>query len=370
MDSPINPLDPTNSTVEAERRRMETFARVSGGWFWQTDADNRFIYMSESVREITGLDPEWHYGKTRQDLGMPAAVTQAEWDEHLRQLRDHEPFEAFVFLRPSPEGDNWMQTSGVPVFDADGTFQGYQGIATDITAQVNAEREARLLTEAIEQFSESFVLWDADERLVICNQKFRELNAGVPDFISPGTLFEDHITAVVVAGLANPVDMTTEEWIEHRVKQFRNPGEPIEMRRRNGTWLWIVEQRMPNGATVTTATDITKLKRAEQRAADTHRRLQDAIEVLPGAFVLFDRDDRIQVTNSTYTNWFAPPGVEDLTGWTFEGMLRANLKNGKLPVAPEDEESWLAERLAAHRSPCVEYEQLMADGRWVRAVDS
>lgn len=75
MDSPINPLDPTNSTVEAERRRMETFARVSGGWFWQTDADNRFIYMSESVREITGLDPEWHYGKTRQDLGMPAAVT-------------------------------------------------------------------------------------------------------------------------------------------------------------------------------------------------------------------------------------------------------------------------------------------------------
>jgi len=223
-----------NPAVAAERRRLEIFARVSGGWFWQTDTEHRFVYMSESVREVTGLDPEWHYGKTRQELGMPAAVTQAEWDEHLQQLNDHEPFESFVFQRPSPEGVNWMQTSGVPVFDDDGNFQGYQGIATDITAQVSAEREARLLADAVEQFSESFVLWDAEERLVICNEKFRQLNAGVPDFISPGTTFEDHITAVVVAGLANPVNMTTEEWIEHRIKMFRNPGDPVEMRRRDG----------------------------------------------------------------------------------------------------------------------------------------
>jgi len=58
------------------------------------------------------------------------------------------------------------------------------------------------------------------------------------------------------------------------------------MRRRDGTWLWIVEQRMANGATVTTATDITKLKLAEQQATDIRRRLEDAIEVLPGAFIL------------------------------------------------------------------------------------
>jgi PAS domain S-box-containing protein len=370
LDSPINSGDVDNPAVAAERRRLEIFARVSGGWFWQTDTEHRFVYMSESVREVTGLDPEWHYGKTRQELGMPAAVTQAEWDEHLQQLNDHEPFESFVFQRPSPEGVNWMQTSGVPVFDDDGNFQGYQGIATDITAQVSAEREARLLADAVEQFSESFVLWDAEERLLICNEKFRQLNAGVPDFISPGTTFEDHITAVVVAGLANPVNMTTEEWIEHRIKMFRNPGDPVEMRRRDGTWLWIVEQRMANGATVTTATDITKLKLAEQQATDIRRRLEDAIEVLPGAFILYDRDDKIQITNSTYIKWFAPPGIETLEGWTREGLLRAALKHGMVTVPEGGEEAWLAERLVTHRNPGVEYEQELPDGRWVRAVDS
>lgn len=370
LNSPPSQVDVNDKALAAERRRLETFARVSGGWFWETDTEHRFIYMSESVREVTGVDPEWHYGKTRQDLGMPAAVSQAEWDEHLGMLREHEPFEAFIFQRVAPDGAKWMQTSGIPVFDGSGGFLGYQGIATDITAQVEAEREARLLTEAIEEFNESFVLWDENECLVACNRKFRELNAGVPDFIVPGTSFPDHVTAVTVAGLANPVDMTVEEWVEHRLQRFRNPGEPFEMRRRDGTWLWIVEQRMANGATVTTATDITQVKQAEQRAADTHRRLQDAIEVLPGAFVLFDRDDKIQVTNSTYRNWFAPPGVESLEGWTFEGLMRANLKRENFMIPDRDVEQWIAARTAAHRSPGVEFEQRFADGRWVRAVDS
>ena len=318
LDSPTAPRDTKDQALAAERRGLENFARVSGGWFWETDTEHRFTYMSESVREVTGVAPEWHYGKTRSDLGMPAAVSQAEWDEHLRMLQDHAPFEAFIFQRPGPDGLKWMQTSGIPVFNEDGGFLGYQGIATDITAQVEAEREVRLLANAMEEFNESFVLWGADERLVICNKKFREINHAVPEFLTPGTLFSDHIRAVVEAGLANIADMTTEAWISYRQERFRNPGEPIEMSRQDGTTLWIVEQRMGDGSTVTTATDITLLKQAQQDAATTHRRLEDAMEVMPGGFVVFNSDDEITHTNSTYRKWFAPPGVDSLDGWTYE----------------------------------------------------
>jgi PAS domain S-box-containing protein len=363
-------LETAEAALIAERRKLENFARVSGGWFWQTNKDQRFIYMSECVEEITGLAPEWHYGKTRQDLGMPAAVSQSDWEEHLRKLRDYEPFESFKFQRPGPDGLKWMQTSGLPIFDEDGTFQGYQGIATDITAQVEAEHEARLLADTIEEFSESLVLWDKDEKLVVANRRFREINADIPDFVTPGTRFRDHIAAVAAGGLARPVDMTIDDWLERRIAHFKNPIEPLEMRRHDGTWLWIVEQRMANGATVTTATDITQVKEAEKRASDTHRRLQDAIEVLPGAFVLFDRDDKIQVTNSTYRTWFAPPGVENLEGWTFQDLMQANLKRANFTIPDDDVDQWIAERLAAHRSPGIEFEQRFSDGRWVRAVDS
>ncbi|MDA0341364.1 MAG: PAS-domain containing protein [Proteobacteria bacterium] len=291
----------------ADRRWFENFARVSGGWFWETDAEGRFVYMSDSVEEVTGIRPEWHYGKTRQDIGAPEAVSQAAWDAHLEQLRQHQPFDDFIFLRPGPDGGRWMKTSGMPVFGSDGAFQGYQGLAADITAQVSAEREAGLLADAIEQFSESFALWDADERLVICNGKFRDLNRAILDYTVPGTLFVDFLKAanraglVARAGALNSDNMTIEEWTEARLEKFRNPGQPFEMQRQNGTWLWVVEQRMADGAMVSSATDITQVKLAKQEQEAAHRRLQDAIEVLPGAFVLFDEDDTILVTNSIYT---------------------------------------------------------------------
>lgn len=351
-----------------ERRRLEMFARASGGWFWETDAENRFIYMSDSVEEVTGVKPEWHYGKTRQDIGIPQAVEQTEWERHLRDLRDHEPFESFKFQRVAPDGVKWMQTSGLPLFAEDGGFQGYQGVATDITAQVEAEHEARLLGDAIEQFSESFVLWGPDERLVICNRKFRELNHEVPDFITPGTLFRDHITAVTDLGLAAPVGRTNEEWLDYRLARFRDPGEPFEMRRQNGLWLWIIEQRMTNGATVTTATDITKVKRAEQEVARVYQQLQDAIETFPACFIAYDKDDRIVMTNTRYRESFNVASPEDIHGLTFENLLRTNLARGSLAVAEDEQEEWIAQRLKDHRNSGLLIEQRMSNGEYLRFI--
>jgi PAS domain S-box-containing protein len=369
LDSPNTQVNEKNGGLTAERRRLETFARVSGGWFWETDTEHRFIYMSESVREVTGVAPEWHYGKTRPDLGMPAAVTQTEWDEHLRMLQDHEPFEAFVFQRPGPDGLKWMQTSGIPVFSDDDVFLGYQGIATDITAQVEAQQKALFLASAIEQFSESFVLWGPDERLVICNKKFRDLNQAAPHHITPGTLFSDHVRAVAEAGLANPHDMTNEEWIQHRLARFRNPGEPIEMRRHDGTWLWIVEQRMDDGSTVTTATDITQVQQARSEVATVYRQLEDAIETLPACFISYDKDERIVMTNSRYRKSFNVGTPEEIHGLTLEELLRSNLERGSLEIPEGQWEEWISERLEAHRTPGGVIEQKMTNGEFLRFID-
>ena len=263
-----------------------------------------------------------------------------------------------------------METSGLPVFGDDGDFLGYQGIATDITAQVDAEHEARLLADAIEQFSESFVLWGPDERLVICNKKFRQLNQAVPDFITPGTPIRDHVRAVAEQGLANPVDQSIEEWIDYRLERFRNPGEPFEMRRQDGTWLWIIEQRMSNGATVTTATDITSVKLAEQDAAKTHQRLDDAIETLPAAFGIFDKDDRVVMTNSRYRESFTHASPDSIIGKTYEEIMYDNLERGKFAIPEGQHAAWAEAQLKRHRDPGNQREHELSDGHWVRSVDS
>ncbi len=69
--------------------------------------------------------------------------------------------------------------SGKPIFDAHGTFLGYRGTYNDMTAQVTtqerAQRSRDRFLRSIESLSEGFALYDADDRLVVCNTRFQEL---------------------------------------------------------------------------------------------------------------------------------------------------------------------------------------------------
>ena len=67
---------PTSDDVQAEltdlrnqlrksEDRLLDFADVTDGWLYETDSENRFVWMSDNVEKIAGVKPEWHYGKTR-----------------------------------------------------------------------------------------------------------------------------------------------------------------------------------------------------------------------------------------------------------------------------------------------------------------
>ncbi len=128
------------------QRRYQDFAQASGDWVWEMDAELRFRYFSPNVQKVTGLAPEWHYGKTREDL-LGDGYDQQIWADHLQTLQDCEPFRDFVYRRVGPGAEpQWLSSSGSPVFAADGRFLGYRGVGSDVTAQKEAEialREAK-----------------------------------------------------------------------------------------------------------------------------------------------------------------------------------------------------------------------------------
>ena len=78
--------------------RWQQFAELSNsdGWFWETDRDHRFIWMSDSVEALTGRPPEWYRGKRGADIRQPG-IDDSAWRKHLQQIRWHEAFEDFVF---------------------------------------------------------------------------------------------------------------------------------------------------------------------------------------------------------------------------------------------------------------------------------
>ena len=135
-------------------------------------------------------------------------------------------------------------------------------LTEEITERKLAEESALRLAAAIEELSEYFVLYDADDKIVMCNEKFRELNKEIAPMTVPGVSFEEHQRALIENGLFLGIEGREEEWLKERSERHKNPQGPFEVNR-SGRWLLVNEQLLPDGGMVTISTDITDRKRAE-----------------------------------------------------------------------------------------------------------
>ena len=130
--------------------RFRDFALASSDWFWETDQNHRFCYISEGIRAF-GQKPASRIGRSRIELAADAQADAEKWREHLAALERHEPFRNFVYTRKiDDQPRNTLSVSGDPIFDHGGRFLGYRGTARDITPQVLAERSLRDAKEAAE----------------------------------------------------------------------------------------------------------------------------------------------------------------------------------------------------------------------------
>lgn len=130
--------------------------------------------------------------------------------------------------------------------------------------------ESRLF-QAIEGIPEGFVLYDADDRLILSNERYRQMRTEIADLIVPGARFEDIVrTAAKRGGHADAIGRE-EEWIAERIERHRNPTGPFEQKLSNGRWLQVNEYKTQEGDILGIRIDITERKHSEvelQRAKE------------------------------------------------------------------------------------------------------
>ena len=130
----------------------------------------------------------------------------------------------------------------------------------------------RRLTDAIENISEGFSLYDSDDRLVVYNERYVRLLYGeLGDVLKPGMEFESIIRRATERGLISNAEGRAEDWIAERLAQHRDPGEPHLQLRKDGSWIRVSETKTDDGSTVAVYTDITELKRREEEAEAASR---------------------------------------------------------------------------------------------------
>ena len=132
-------------------------------------------------------------------------------------------------------------------------------------ARDKATQAQRRLTDALESISEGFSLYDADDKLVIYNRRYRDMHGtGSVDVVNQGVSFETILRNAAASGEIRDAEGHVEAWVAERLARHRDPKGTHVQRRSDGRWIQINERKTDDGGTVATYTDITDMKQAEQ----------------------------------------------------------------------------------------------------------
>jgi class 3 adenylate cyclase/PAS domain-containing protein len=148
------------------------------------------------------------------------------------------------------------------------------------------ETARQRLIDAIENSSEGFAFFDPDDRLVLCNTRYKELLYPNTDIdIEPGMTFETIIRGAAENGHIVDAEGRIDEWVADRLAFHHDPGEPRIQQRSGGQWILITERKTGDGGNVAIYSDITDLKQREEELTtksnaleETNKRLKKAQE--------------------------------------------------------------------------------------------
>ena len=124
----------TERILRENEARFRALTQLSSDWYWEQDAQFRFVSVEGDFPGLHGSRNAERLGKRRWELGA-LNVSASDWERHRAVLNEHQEFRDFQLLRRDRHGrEYWVSVSGTPIFDVHGVFRGYRGVGRDITA--------------------------------------------------------------------------------------------------------------------------------------------------------------------------------------------------------------------------------------------
>jgi adenylate cyclase len=242
------------------------------------------IIISENIKNLLGYEPSEYLENAEFWRSRVHPDDLARVEAESRNLYKHGRHTVEYRFRKNDGTYCWVSDEQRLIRAGDGQPIEVIGSWSDVTRRRDAElasrRSEQRLTDAIESISEGISLYDADDRLVICNSAYGKLlypGMGTP---APGTPYETLVRNAAARGLVEEAKGRVEEWIAERLAKHRQPGEPHVQRRSNGRWIHVNERKTTEGGTVAVYTNITEIKRAEEEIRMANSKLEQASDLV------------------------------------------------------------------------------------------
>lgn len=347
----ISEIQRANQRLADSEQRLRTLVAMSSDWYWEQDADFRFVDMSDGAHLRAGVPAVQLLGKTRWDLAKAPALA-ALWARHRQVLERHEPYRDFEYPGVDQAGRPiTLSVSGDPVFDGQGRFTGYRGIGRNVTEQ---RRAAQRLADSEQRFRALVAMssdwyWEQDDQFRFVEMSAGQMLAAGSDPASFMGKTRWDIKAIL---------LDESQWAAHRALLERHePFRNVEYQRLSdgGDVVWISINGEPifdlNGRFKGyrgTGTNITDRKRAEQLLARRNedleaavatrtQQLQSMLDAALSGILTIDANGAIQTVNAATTR---------LLGYTRNELVGQNIS----VLMPHPHQSEHDGYLAAYRA--------------------
>jgi len=266
-------LVPSAAREDGDALSEELTEALPGCGVWRCNLARGLVHWSGPMYRLLGLEPstEPMPFRTLSKALHPDDDLRAELDRHLREGLSL--FDQCFRLRHA-EG-HWVSLRlrghiTRSVTDREPYLTGMAVIAGPDAAPGSPDANARL-RDAVETISEAFVLWDNQNRLVMCNSKYQQFHGLADDMVQPGSPYDE-----VIAAASEPIVSKRIAVAGRDINNSRTYEAQIE----DGRWLHINERRTRDGGYVSVGTDITVLKESQHRLAESEQQLRASVAEL------------------------------------------------------------------------------------------
>ncbi len=343
-------------TDQAERILAEAIETLSEG-FILYDSEDRIVRYNSRYREFFPFMPTQSEGVGLHFRGVlrlgiehghyadpELATDQDAWMDRMCAVHTNENGESHEM---ETSDGRWILITDRRM--EDGCIV---GVRSDITEVKRAEANLR---DAIESLNDGFVLYDSDDRVVVANERYRQDFGKYADRVVPGVTFRE-LMEFTYERIKTPDDgINREEWIDNQVAKHAADHTLQELQIGART-LRVASHSTSGGGIVTLRSDISEMKRAEQR-------LTDAIAGMRDGFSLYDQDDCLVIANDKYLDMFQSVGGKVEIGMNIREVIRIAVDVGILVPETSDLDSWIEERVEQHRNPTGDAEVIFPDDR-------
>ncbi len=362
-----------SETDITERRRAEKLARESeqllstlleaspANLCMSEIGDGSIVYQSPASVDLFG-----HAHSARDQFAQPL-----ERADFLTELLASDRVDDFSATARRRDGSEFPALFSARVIDYRNE-EVMVSTVTDLTETVAAERTIKeagvRLRDAIEALSEGFILYDADEKVVMANQRFREMNAPYADKIVPGTHTRVLLSAAIETGHVVDAEVWLRDYEEELARGEGGSHRTFEFRMADGTCINSVRRPTRDGGFVITWLDVTDEKLATAELARANDRMRDAIDSVDEGFALFDKQDRLVMWNRRYEELNAHVADVIQHGAHFPAILQRSVDSELLePDAEARTRRFIQERDYHHRA---RDEFQLKNGRWFSVTHS